>query len=191
MLIFGVSGFPGSCLWQLPLTTGSHWPNRAGIEPRWCPLPSSQNRTQGHTGASLYLLPFSPSLSRREVTVNYSSTRMSLDRRKYSTQWRFLLQVLLIFFQQASFPFFKICFAKPFLRFMRLIFCVEGLPAPWENKRPGLLRLSHKHSFFCHVLVKVHQDAGRMGTGSGAFRGDKAKSSSSSSVIGPAPLPSA
>ena len=86
-----VSTFLGWLGWPCLFTTGSHWPNRAGIEPRWCPLPSSQNRTQGHTGASLYLLPFSPSLSRREVTVNYSSTRMSLDRRKYSPQWRFLL----------------------------------------------------------------------------------------------------
>ena len=86
-----VSTFLGSPGLPCSFKTDSHWPNRAGIEPRWCPLPSSQNRTQGHTGASLYLLPFSPSLSRREVTVNYSSTRMSLDRRKYSPQWRFLL----------------------------------------------------------------------------------------------------
>ena len=86
-----VSTFLGSPGLPCSFKTDSHWPNRAGIEPRWCPLPSSQNRTQGHTGASLYLLPFSPSLSRREVTVNYSSTRMSLGRRKYSPQWRFLL----------------------------------------------------------------------------------------------------
>ena len=86
-----VSTFLGSPGLPCSFKTDSHWPNRAGIEPRWCPLPSSQNRTQGHTGASLYLLPFSPSLSRREVTINYSSTRMSLDRRKYSPQWRFLL----------------------------------------------------------------------------------------------------
>ena len=86
-----VSTFLGSPGLPCSFKTDSHWPNRAGIEPRWCPLPSSQNRAQGHTGASLYLLPFSPSLSRREVTVNYSSTRMSLDRRKYSPQWRFLL----------------------------------------------------------------------------------------------------
>ena len=86
-----VSTFLGSPGLPCSFKTDSHWPNRASIEPRWCPLPSSQNRTQGHTGASLYLLPFSPSLSRREVTVNYSSTRMSLDRRKYSPQWRFLL----------------------------------------------------------------------------------------------------
>ena len=43
----------GSCLWQPLATTGSHWPNRAGIEPRWCPLPSSHNRTQGRTGPNL------------------------------------------------------------------------------------------------------------------------------------------
>lgn len=86
-----VSTFLGSPGLPCSFKTDSHWPNRAGIEPRWCPLPSSQNSTQGHTGASLYLLPFSPSLSRREVTVNYSSTRMSLDRRKYSPQWHFLL----------------------------------------------------------------------------------------------------
>ena len=55
-----VSTFLGSPGLPCSFKTDSHWPNRAGIEPRWCPLPSSQNRTQGHTGASLYLLPFSP-----------------------------------------------------------------------------------------------------------------------------------
>lgn len=40
LLIFGVSGFPGSCLWQLPLTTGSHGPNRAGLGLRQCRSPT-------------------------------------------------------------------------------------------------------------------------------------------------------
>lgn len=30
----------GSCLWQLLLTTGSHGPNRAGLQLRWCRSPT-------------------------------------------------------------------------------------------------------------------------------------------------------
>ena len=48
----------GSCLWQLPATTGLRWPNRACLVLRWCrSLPGSQNRTQGRTGPSLVFSP--------------------------------------------------------------------------------------------------------------------------------------
>ena len=53
-----VSTFLGSPGLPCSFKTDSHWPNRAGIEPRWCPLPSSQNRTQGHTGGTAEAIGF-------------------------------------------------------------------------------------------------------------------------------------
>ena len=38
----------GSCLWQLLATTGSRWPNRAGLLLRWCRFP--RRPTKSHTG---------------------------------------------------------------------------------------------------------------------------------------------
>ena len=152
-------------------------------------LPGSQNRTQGQVCIYFHFPPAFPGGKLPSITP---ARECRWTEENILPNGVFSCKSFSYFFSRFPSPFFKICFAKPFLCFMRLNFCVEGLPAPWVNKRPGLLRPSHKHSFFCHVLVKVHQDAGRMGTGSGAFRGDKAKSSSSSSsVISPAPLPSA
>ena len=48
--------FLGFACFRCSFTTGSYWPNRAGLELRWfVSLSRPQNRTQGHTGVSLVL----------------------------------------------------------------------------------------------------------------------------------------
>ena len=44
----GISHTWVSCVWQLPPTNGSRWPNGVGLECSWCPLPTFPSKS--HTG---------------------------------------------------------------------------------------------------------------------------------------------
>ena len=102
-----------------------YWLMRPMLGQHWCVSLSSQKIKYAYTAIS-------PALNPR--------VKISFGRRKNPPCRGFLLQVRLIFFQPAAFPFFKIRFVKPFLCFMRLNFCVGVTPRFQISKRPGLLR---------------------------------------------------